>query len=338
MVVRDGSLHLVPFDGFVNRSGRYVAERHTVTYVPSATSFYLLAQQKRRTEDAPRGLLAVGGIPYSGSNLSKLVLARGAGAASLNDLPASVEEVRAARAAVRDRRDTLLLGSNATESAFKNADLSWYGVIHLAVHGFAKNTYPDRAALAFLSECAQQGTMGFCRVPRSLSSSSMRIWLCCRLAIPRSDRLKDRRVSPRYPWLSCWPARKTWSPRSRPSMTPSRYTSLSSSISTLPQGSYLLLLLAQQSGTSCGSLAPRRCPTTGLDLRSRAYLIARWSRFPKDRNTEMSLTQENRSRILKSTKKLVLTPHKQRRRGLRRMGEARRRTGAGVAYRREGCF
>src|ERR1019366_5202455 len=46
----------------------------------------------------------------------------------------------------------LLLGTSATEAAFKAAGLTEYRVIHLAVHGFADSTFPDRAALVLLSD------------------------------------------------------------------------------------------------------------------------------------------------------------------------------------------
>ena len=45
-----------------------------------------------------------------------------------------------------------LLGPSATEAAFKAARLTEYRVIHLAVHGFADSTFPDRAALVLLSD------------------------------------------------------------------------------------------------------------------------------------------------------------------------------------------
>ena len=64
VIVRDGRLHLVPFDGLRGPSGRYVAEGKTVLYSPSATTFYLLMQEKQRPRTAHRRLLAVGGIPY----------------------------------------------------------------------------------------------------------------------------------------------------------------------------------------------------------------------------------------------------------------------------------
>jgi CHAT domain-containing protein len=41
----------------------------------------------------------------------------------------------------------LLLGQNATESAFKGRELADYRVIHLATHAAADPQYPDRAAL-----------------------------------------------------------------------------------------------------------------------------------------------------------------------------------------------
>ena len=49
---------------------------------------------------------------------------------------------------------------SATEAAFKRAHLAGYRIIHLAVHGFSNNTYPDRAALIFLSDPAA-GEDGF---------------------------------------------------------------------------------------------------------------------------------------------------------------------------------
>ena len=67
IIVRDGQLHLVPFDGLIEVSGRYVAAARTVIYSPSATSFYLLGEQKQRPRTAHNALLAVGGIPYSRS-------------------------------------------------------------------------------------------------------------------------------------------------------------------------------------------------------------------------------------------------------------------------------
>ena len=160
VVIRDGPLHLLPFEAFVDESGRYIVERHTVIYEPSATSFYLLAQQGRRLHTFTHALLAVGGVPYDKSGLKQDSLTRGYDANDLSNLPASKDEVLAAEAAIHDPTDTLLLGSTATESAFKHTDLANYRVIHLAVHGFASAADPNRSALVLLSDPAA-GEDGF---------------------------------------------------------------------------------------------------------------------------------------------------------------------------------
>ncbi|HXI43584.1 MAG TPA: CHAT domain-containing protein [Bryobacteraceae bacterium] len=152
VVIRDGQLHLVPFDGLINVAGRYIAEAHTVIYAPSATSFYLLATQKHRAREFTHALLAVGGIPYNRTELKQVSLTRGYDATDLSNLPASKDEVLAAEAAIQGRNDTLLLGSIATEAAFKRADLAQYRFVHLAVHAFASRTDPDSSALVLLSD------------------------------------------------------------------------------------------------------------------------------------------------------------------------------------------
>lgn len=151
MIVRDARLHLVPFEGLVDGSGRYVVEAHTVVYEPSATGFYLLAQERRRPHAFAHNLLAVGGVPYRPKELMQNSLTRGYDPNELSDLPASKDEVLAAVAALRGPDNTLLLGSAASESAFKSADLAEYRIIHLAVHGFANTANPDDSALVLLS-------------------------------------------------------------------------------------------------------------------------------------------------------------------------------------------
>jgi CHAT domain-containing protein len=160
VVVPDGRLDLVPFDALVDAGGRYVVESHTVTYAPSATGFFLLNEQARRPRVFSHTFLGVGGVPYSGGELKQVALTRGYDADSLNDLPASRDEVQAADSAIRGMSNTILLGPDATESAFKRADLANYRFIHLAVHGFASNVDPDRSALVLGSDPAR-GEDGF---------------------------------------------------------------------------------------------------------------------------------------------------------------------------------
>jgi CHAT domain-containing protein len=151
IIVRDGQLHLVPFDGLRDVSGRYVAATRTVIYSPSATSFYLLTEQKR-SRTVRNALLAIGGVPYARSAMNRSGLTRGFNRNGFVDLPSSADEVRIAQAAFPRENVYLLMGASATEATFKAARLTEYRVIHLAVHGFADSTFPDRAALVLLSD------------------------------------------------------------------------------------------------------------------------------------------------------------------------------------------
>jgi CHAT domain-containing protein len=71
-----------------------------------------------------------------------------------------MEEITAAAKTLRSPKTMVLSGSQATESAFKQADLQSFGVIHLAVHGFADRANPERAALVLLSD-PSKGEDGF---------------------------------------------------------------------------------------------------------------------------------------------------------------------------------
>ena len=76
IIVRDGPLHLVPFDALVDIHHHYVVESQTVVYAPSATSFFLL-RTAPRPKNADQSLLAVGGVPYDKSGLKQSAVTRG---------------------------------------------------------------------------------------------------------------------------------------------------------------------------------------------------------------------------------------------------------------------
>jgi CHAT domain-containing protein len=152
IVVRDGQLHLVPFDALEEPSGRYVAENRTVVYSPSATTFHLLAHEATAHDETQKALFAIGGIPYSRSSINRAALTRGSNRSGFADLPSSEDETRIAQGIFPKNQTTLLAGRFATEAAFKREPLQGYRVIHLAVHAFADATFPDRAALVLLSD------------------------------------------------------------------------------------------------------------------------------------------------------------------------------------------
>jgi CHAT domain-containing protein len=161
LIARHGKLHLVPVESFIAPNGRYLILSHTVAYIPSGTTYVMLRQ---RTGRAPAELafLGVGGIPYDTSPLPKIAATRGY-ETRLGNLPTSAEEVESAAHTLKVRApeisSTLLLGAEATESAFKRA-ASRYRIIHLAVHAKANHIRPTEAALILLSD-PKAGEDGF---------------------------------------------------------------------------------------------------------------------------------------------------------------------------------
>ena len=149
LIIPDGQLHLVPFDALIDREGQFLVLSRTIVYSPSATSFFLLRTRSKRKFAVPT-ILAVGGVPYDGSNLKAAAVTRGYNGAGLPNLPGSREEALAAAAAFPLNSRTLLLGADATESGFKSS--IDHEIIHLAVHAIANETHPDRAALVLLSD------------------------------------------------------------------------------------------------------------------------------------------------------------------------------------------
>ena len=183
-IVPDGQLNLVPFDGLKDTSGRYVVETRTVIYSPSASSFYLLREQKH-PPPGRKSLLAVGGVPYAGSSLNKSVLTRGFNRSGFVDLPSSADEVRIARAAFPNGKVDLLVGPSATEAAFKAASLNEYRIVHLAVHAFADSTFPDRAALVMLSDpsAGEDGFLQASEIAQMRFASDLVVLSACDTAV-----------------------------------------------------------------------------------------------------------------------------------------------------------
>jgi len=155
MIVRDGLLNMLPFDSLREPSGKYVGERSVISYLPSAGGFYLLARQSQRPDMATK-VFAMGAVPYEHERnyFRNLIETRGFGPAVAGNLQNSREEAMTAMAGASEGDKQLILGSAATETAFKKAATEKYRIVHLAVHSAVDPGRPDRAALVVLGDAA----------------------------------------------------------------------------------------------------------------------------------------------------------------------------------------
>jgi CHAT domain-containing protein len=154
IVVPDGKLHLLPFAALVD-SGQYLLASHLVTVAPSGTVLDIL---RRRDNPATHNELPYVGVAAWTSKAPATTLlasirraVSGPQRRELVALPESRYEVETI-ATDLPKPSTVLLGSRATETNFKQLPLSQYNVIHLALHGYADPEVPDRSALIFAPE------------------------------------------------------------------------------------------------------------------------------------------------------------------------------------------
>jgi len=158
VIVPDGILHLLPFETLRDTSNSLLLENKIISYAPASTVLYVL-RNARTSHVHRRMLLAVGNAPYQnqGNVSAELVkptgmekrLLRGMSDSfrtPLYDLPETRDEVLDIKR-ILGNDSTLLLGPEATETAFKAERLSDFQIIHLAVHGFSDSRFPERSGV-----------------------------------------------------------------------------------------------------------------------------------------------------------------------------------------------
>src|SRR3984893_12713919 len=158
IVVPDGILHLLPFDTLHDLAGAILLETHTVSFVPASTVLTVL-RNRRDIHNPTHTFLGLGDVPYQnqGRVSSKIDKPASAGrrllrgfsdalGTPLYDLPQTREEILDLRK-ILGNDTVLLLGSDATETAFKSEPLEDFKIIHLAAHGFADIQFPERSGL-----------------------------------------------------------------------------------------------------------------------------------------------------------------------------------------------
>ncbi len=158
IVVPDGILNLLPFDVLHDSTGALLLETKTISYVPASTVLVVLRDAKEM-QPSRRAFLGVGDVPYQNQGGASAKLAKPVGVGQrllrgfsdafgtpLYDLPQTREEVIEVNKIVGND-GVMLLGSNATETAFKSEPLADFKIVHLAAHGFADTQFPERSGL-----------------------------------------------------------------------------------------------------------------------------------------------------------------------------------------------
>jgi CHAT domain-containing protein len=158
IIAPDGALNLLPFEAVRDNQGEYLLKSRVISYVPSGTILDVL-RRARKNESAASPFLGVGDVAYenqggAGRRIPAPDTVRGQvlrgmadlSGLQLHDLPQTRREVEEIGKIVGPEA-VMLLGKDATETAFKKEPLDQFRVLHLAVHGFADTQYPERSAL-----------------------------------------------------------------------------------------------------------------------------------------------------------------------------------------------
>jgi CHAT domain-containing protein len=191
VIVPDGQLHLLPFSALVNKDA-YVLSSHTVDVVPSSTAFAILIKQSEDKAEMPY----IGVAAWTQNSDSRNPILRAIGGPERSEfvpLPHSEVEVETI-AHDLPSPNTILLGSNATETRFKEVSTESTEVIHLALHGYADIDYPDRSALIFAPEVngPDDGLLKHAKFANSTSKRNWSPYLLATRESGRSERLTSR--------------------------------------------------------------------------------------------------------------------------------------------------
>ena len=174
VIAPDGILNLLPFEALRDSQGEYLLKSHVISYVPSGTILNVLRRAKMQPA-APRPFLGVGDVAYENQgnagrrmpapDTTRGQILRGMADLSgiqLHDLPQTRNEVQGI-GKLLGQESVILLGNDATETAFKKEPLDQFRILHLAVHGFADTQYPERSALV-LGKDPRSGDDGLLQV------------------------------------------------------------------------------------------------------------------------------------------------------------------------------
>lgn len=182
LVVADGALQYVPFAALPEPRpgglGDVLLAAHEIAYLPSASVARKLHEEEESRAPAPKELAllgdpvfgrdderliaTLGGAPkptltqLSGPPGDALRSARDVGLDGLHRLPYSGQEAETIFSLVPAGRGLKAVGFDATRELAMSPELSQYGILHFATHGFLDASHPELAGLV-LSMLDRQG-------------------------------------------------------------------------------------------------------------------------------------------------------------------------------------
>jgi CHAT domain-containing protein len=139
LIVPSGALNYLSFAGLPAGQGRFLVHDYAITILPNASSLAFL--DKEVTADTAR-ILAIGNPRREEPRMSLRFAEREVGSVSGGF-----------------SRRTIWLTDAATETAFKEADLTDIGVIHIAAHGRYDETHPLQSALLLARDGKNDGNL-----------------------------------------------------------------------------------------------------------------------------------------------------------------------------------
>ncbi len=155
-IAPDRMLHYLPFEILpaAEKAEELLIQRHTVAYLPSASTLAWVREDEGELEHAWIGFGAPEPRPAKPDALRELMLAR----IGLRPLPRAAAELRM----VEERLGgpgVLRLGAAATESAFEEAIVGGARVTHLATHTVVDEELGQGAAILLASSGEQDGLL-----------------------------------------------------------------------------------------------------------------------------------------------------------------------------------
>jgi len=139
VIIPHGILHYLPFQALQDEKGKYLLEKHQISYLPSASVMKYIIPKKR---DKGKTILALGN-----PKLNKT---------SFAPIPFAEQEVKAI--AKLFSKSKVLIGAEATEEKFRQLAPD-YDILHLACHAELNPDYPLYSGLLLSSSEEQDGEL-----------------------------------------------------------------------------------------------------------------------------------------------------------------------------------